>query len=409
MQVLLLLFFSCAFLCSPAAAQNYWKSYNFGRDVSSIAVDQNGTPWITAGGVYTLDVSSWTVQKVNTYPDLYYHTVEIDRNGDVWAMGLEGLYKLDGATWTKFDQTNSGLNQYLHTFTFDNSGAVWCGMYASLAKYDGAAWVTYTPENSGVPRTDIFALAADTEGNLWMGGLNGNTGLTMFDGSHWTTFTTQNSGLPYDDIRTLKFDNDGTLWIGNETGGLVSFDGTDWTVYNSANAGFPISMVQDIDFDPSGNLWIGMPDGGFAKFDGNTWTAYQYPHDVCALRVDRDGTRWIGTLMGIMAYNESNPFLSIQDEHGAPPMAELYPYPNPFNAATTIPFRIAETGPVSCTIRNLLGQTVRTLVQDIVPAGYHEAAWDGRDDSGNPVSGGLYFYRVAQSGVVQTGKMLLMK
>ena len=52
-------------------------------------------------------------------------------------------------------------------------------------------------------------------------------------------------------------------------------------------------------------------------------------------------------------------------------------YPNPFNPTTTIDYQIPEPSHVRLVIYNMLGQNVRTLLDQPVEAGYHKAVWDG--------------------------------
>ena len=85
-------------------------------------------------------------------------------------------------------------------------------------------------------------------------------------------------------------------------------------------------------------------------------------------------------------------------------------HPNPFNAATVIPFRIASTTKVQLVIYNSLGQPVRTLVNAEFTGGQHQALWDGRDKLGREVSSGIYFYYLKTGGeTLQGRKMLLLK
>jgi flagellar hook assembly protein FlgD len=60
-------------------------------------------------------------------------------------------------------------------------------------------------------------------------------------------------------------------------------------------------------------------------------------------------------------------------------------------------------------IYDALGQKVRTLVQQVEPAGYHTAVWDGRDDGGKALAGGIYIYRLQAGEFSQARKLLLMK
>ena len=62
--------------------------------------------------------------------------------------------------------------------------------------------------------------------------------------------------------------------------------------------------------------------------------------------------------------------------------------PNPFNAGTLIPYRVATPGPVRLEIYNVLGQPVRTLVNEFRPAGAYQVFWDARDGEGDAGGGG---------------------
>lgn len=84
-------------------------------------------------------------------------------------------------------------------------------------------------------------------------------------------------------------------------------------------------------------------------------------------------------------------------------------YPNPFNPETTIEFYLPHAAEVRLEIFNLLGQRVRTLAAERKIAGLHQVQWDGRDDAGREVSGGVYFLRLQAGNSVQTRKMLLIR
>ncbi|MFQ5651092.1 MAG: T9SS type A sorting domain-containing protein [bacterium] len=84
-------------------------------------------------------------------------------------------------------------------------------------------------------------------------------------------------------------------------------------------------------------------------------------------------------------------------------------YPNPFNPETVISYRTAESGRVELAIYNLLGQKVRALVDETQPAGAYAVSWNGTDDLGRPVSGGVYVYRLRSGYLTQTKKMILLQ
>ena len=84
-------------------------------------------------------------------------------------------------------------------------------------------------------------------------------------------------------------------------------------------------------------------------------------------------------------------------------------FPNPFNAHTQIPYRLATPGPVQLVVYNLLGQPVRTLVDQVQPAGWYQASWDARDQRGVAVSAGVYLTSLHYPGGVQTRRLLYLK
>jgi hypothetical protein len=84
-------------------------------------------------------------------------------------------------------------------------------------------------------------------------------------------------------------------------------------------------------------------------------------------------------------------------------------YPNPFNPETTISYEMLQNGEVTINVYNLKGQKVKTLVNDTKAAGEHTVVWNGKDDSGNNVSSGVYFYKMQAGRYTSTKKMILMK
>ncbi|MCB0292142.1 MAG: T9SS type A sorting domain-containing protein, partial [Calditrichaeota bacterium] len=84
-------------------------------------------------------------------------------------------------------------------------------------------------------------------------------------------------------------------------------------------------------------------------------------------------------------------------------------YPNPFNPSTTIAYQLPQSVPVTLTVYNLLGQRVRRLVQGVLPPGYYQAVWNGRNDAGVAVGSGIYIYRFEAGDYRQVRKMILLK
>ncbi len=97
-------------------------------------------------------------------------------------------------------------------------------------------------------------------------------------------------------------------------------------------------------------------------------------------------------------------------------------YPNPFNPTTRIEYRVSNAARVVLKIYNILGQEIRTLVDALQEPGVYSIEWNGKDNRGAEVAGGVYFYRLEvleQTGdaasdkslpiFVQTRKMTFLK
>jgi hypothetical protein len=84
-------------------------------------------------------------------------------------------------------------------------------------------------------------------------------------------------------------------------------------------------------------------------------------------------------------------------------------FPNPFNPETKISYAIPVTEHVTLNIYNANGQMIRTLVDEKQVANYYTATWDGRDDTGKEVPGGVYFYTIEAGSFTQTNRMVLLK
>jgi flagellar hook assembly protein FlgD len=84
-------------------------------------------------------------------------------------------------------------------------------------------------------------------------------------------------------------------------------------------------------------------------------------------------------------------------------------YPNPFNPTTTIKYQLPHQSDIRLTIYNVLGQKVRTLLNEKMEAGYYSVDWDGRNDLGVQVGSGIYIYRFSADSYHRVQKMILMK
>jgi subtilisin family serine protease len=83
--------------------------------------------------------------------------------------------------------------------------------------------------------------------------------------------------------------------------------------------------------------------------------------------------------------------------------------PNPFNPQTTVHFSLASATRVRIAIYDVTGSLVRRLVDESMPAGDHQARWDGRNDAGNGATSGIYFVRMIAGSYTEVRKIVMLK
>jgi len=84
-------------------------------------------------------------------------------------------------------------------------------------------------------------------------------------------------------------------------------------------------------------------------------------------------------------------------------------YPNPFNPQTVIKYALPHDCEVKITIYNVLGQKVRTLVDEYQNAGYKRVEWDSKNERGEEIASGVYFYRIKAAEFTESKKMVILK
>ncbi len=84
-------------------------------------------------------------------------------------------------------------------------------------------------------------------------------------------------------------------------------------------------------------------------------------------------------------------------------------YPNPFNPTTQIKYDLPEDALVAINIYDMMGRSIKSLVNSQQTAGYRSIQWDATNNLGEPVSAGMYIYMIQAGQYQQTKKMVLLK
>jgi hypothetical protein len=98
------------------------------------------------------------------------------------------------------------------------------------------------------------------------------------------------------------------------------------------------------------------------------------------------------------------------DYHVVPSATVLFQnHPNPFKPNTTITFELDARGNASLTVHDVTGRRIRTLKNGPLAAGVYKEVWNGRNDAGEAVASGVYFYRLQMGTFSMTRKMVLVR
>jgi len=139
------------------------------------------------------------------------------------------------------------------------------------------------------------------------------------------------------------------------------------------------------------------------------WTVPDTPSDNCIVKIEAYD------FMANVAEDVSNASFGIRSQIGVEPVQQvagfglLGNYPNPFNPMTRIEFVLDEGARVYLRIYDVSGKVVKTLLQEAMPAGRHNAVWNGEDESGRTVVSGVYVCRLEASGKMTDRKIVLLK
>ncbi len=142
---------------------------------------------------------------------------------------------------------------------------------------------------------------------------------------------------------------------------------------------------------------------------GNTSVAQEYSY--CDKNVESNVLYWYK--VEEISTDGKSKFFGPISVMGMKPIPENYGlaqnYPNPFNPETMIEFQLPENADVSIMIYNLLGQEVKTLVEEKMEAGYQKITWTGRDNNGVKVPSGMYIVQMQAGNFRQIRKMTILR
>ncbi|GAB4335524.1 MAG: hypothetical protein Kow0037_15530 [Calditrichia bacterium] len=275
-----------------------------------------------------------------------------------------------------------------------------------IAWIDASGQINATATIGGAVKNSLSLADLNGDGSLEVLATSSDNALYAFapDGTLLTGFPVQTGGTLTGSAAVADVDNDGQPEIAFSSGDanvyLVKSDGSNFVNF-PVPFGAPVRSTPTFaDVDGDGD--IELCAGGSDKFvildipENGTTDGYWFTLQGNYRRTGDYGD----VVTGISHYGEGNLPVNFN---------LMQNFPNPFNPSTTIRFALPQTEEVVLQVYNALGQRVRVLVRQRMEAGTHQIFWNGKDDAGQAVSSGIYYYQIKAGDFSQTRKMLFLK
>jgi hypothetical protein len=348
------------------------------------------------------------------------------------AMLLNGL---NGQLIWRIDQSSQFKLKYAVASTDDGgaigsrvAGNMQAGELIGFDKVGNIKWV-YPTVGAPMSVVEIEDIGGERTTDIIVGTFYGR--LSAVSGDNGTELWTKSLGnVIINDTKIISdVDGDGfqDIWTGGiatasylvsgKTGDII------WQVNTPGNA-LGKNILGDLTADGFPEVGLTSLDGSLNVYNGKTGsqvygfrfaTGNSNAPDVVAAAddIDKNGTlEFMGGNRGgrLIMFSGGTDIIVGSDLFTIPTEFSLEQnYPNPFNPSTVITYTIPEKGNIRLVVYDLLGRKIKTLVNEEQGRGLYQVEWDGRNEIGNKVTSGVYFYRLESETFLATKKMMMLK
>jgi hypothetical protein len=330
--------------------------------------------WAEAAGNDSILIMNGTMWATRVAGDTQAPSVTVSAaNGsETWACG-----SVHNITWTATD--NVAVVSVTVEFSINNGGS-WTTLGSGLANSGTYAWtVPNTPTSQGLVRVTAYDAVPLSAGDV------SNAAFTIADQTAPTaTLSAPNGGesIPSGSTQAIT-------WSAADNVAVTAVD-----LYISTDNGANYSLIASGEAHDGSYSWL-VPAAATSEA-----LVRVVAHDAA----------------GGTAQDASNAVFYIGSSTGTGNLPATFGRalvmqnrPNPFNPSTLIGYGLPAAGRATITIYSVRGEVVRRLLDADCPQGYGEVRWDGRDDAGQSVPSGPYFYRLQAGGVTSTKRLVLAK
>jgi aminopeptidase N len=352
--------------------------------------------------VYLIGMENQTISSLGEWNEEYYaHELAHQWCGNLIGVAPwdhiwlnEGLAMYLAGAWLENSQGDEVADSYWEGLAYHGPGTVivedpWTDLFNWNLTYAKAAWV-FRMLHHVLGENDFLAVM-----KTWFNN----------ESLRYGTVATEDFQTACEDVSGIQLDQFFQQWIYGEYVPEYSFD---WKWVSSGNQyEVTVTVEQNQVTDP---FWMPLPLT-FVLAEGDTtvivWDSLRTQSFVLMLSdepqelmFDRD--YWI--------LSEHSQLGTESESTQTPSKYDMVQnYPNPFNPSTTISYDLPEQSEVSLTVYDLKGREVTTLQNQPQPAGHYEVQWNGVNDSGDPISTGVYFARLQVGDYSKTIKMVYLK
>jgi ligand-binding sensor domain-containing protein/tetratricopeptide (TPR) repeat protein len=297
-------------------------------EILALAADRAGSIWVgTARGLARYD-TSWAIPGIAQREDGSPQApLLLGRDGTLYV-GLEQGFLVQRGRIVERVGPREHLDGRVRCFAEGAAGDLWVGTDRGLARYDGAVREQYAAAEKtvfveqewgataakkivecdrrhGLTGGVVTALAAESDGGLWVGTTQG---LSFLRDGEWLCPPDGDAAGPAGDaITALAFDSRGQLWAGTQRGLWERNEAGAWRRHGTAE-GLAADAVTALLSDHGGRLWVGTQRGVSRRL-GNAWVTLGLGQGLVSDRVltlyeAAGGRIWIGTEAGVSFFDQ---------------------------------------------------------------------------------------------------------
>ncbi|MDE2808282.1 MAG: sigma 54-interacting transcriptional regulator, partial [Gemmatimonadota bacterium] len=241
-----------------------------------------------------------------------------DLEGHLWFGGGNGLFRYEEQQLKRVELAADVDAGGICSITQDRQGRFifgYWGHYAlnkrkellasplQIVYQQGEQFQTiFAEDNKKTPHSRIGTVLATRNNEIYFHLTSRDSSTSVIGFARWhpqegLTWYGVEDGLIDNHVNDLLVDRHGNLWIAT-LGGISCFDGRSFRSFTTED-GLPSNRIHCLLEDARGHLWIGT-DRGVALYDGRLFQIIKSPHigPVCRILEDRDGTFWLGTVVG---------------------------------------------------------------------------------------------------------------